>query len=75
MIVVIDTPHYEQLALGHIGRNTNIRVRNVQDLDSRHLIYYPYTYPCLVRFYTDIKGWGWLSQVVRIKKEVITRRE
>jgi len=65
VIFVEDTPTYERYALGYMQDKTSIRILNAQDLE-RHLIYYPFTYPCLVGFYTTINREGRMISHVKI---------
>ena len=55
MILVKNGGEYERHALMYIDQHTNIRISSSEDL-ARHLIYYPYTYPCLVEFYPTLIG-------------------
>ncbi len=53
-MIIVDGRHtYERHALNYIRNNTNIgQIRSPQEL-SRHVIYVPYVYPCLVEFYVS----------------------
>lgn len=56
MIVVNNGRAYERHALEHVLNYTNLeQIRSLEE-SHRHVIYWPYTYPCLIGLYTTLDG-------------------
>ena len=68
VILIKNGGEYERQALIYVDQHTNIMIRSSEDL-ARRLIYYPHTYPCLVEFYTIIKGERVYISVIECNKK------